>query len=59
MSDHWRISNRMASMKKSAIHEMIRLSKENQDVAFLSWGKPTRYKVRKKSEIQISKYLFG
>jgi hypothetical protein len=49
----------MASMKKSAIHEMTRLSKENQDVGFLSWGKPTRYKVRKKSEIQISKYLFG
>jgi hypothetical protein len=45
----------MASMKKSAIHEMTRLSKENEDVAFLSWVKPTGYKVRKKSEIQISK----
>lgn len=28
-------------MKKSAIHEMTRLSKEIEDVAFLSWAKPT------------------
>jgi aminotransferase len=28
-------------MKKSAIHEMTRLSKEIDDVAFLSWAKPT------------------
>jgi aminotransferase len=41
MSNHCRISNRVASMKKSAIHEMTRLSKEIDDVAFLSWAKPT------------------
>ena len=28
-------------MPKSAIHEMTRLSKEIEDVAFLSWAKPT------------------
>jgi aminotransferase len=28
-------------MKKSAIHEMTRLSKQIEDVAFLSWAKPT------------------
>ncbi|MFO7889914.1 MAG: aminotransferase class I/II-fold pyridoxal phosphate-dependent enzyme [bacterium] len=28
-------------MKKSAIHEMTRLSKQYDDVAFLSWAKPT------------------
>ncbi|MEJ2628032.1 MAG: aminotransferase class I/II-fold pyridoxal phosphate-dependent enzyme [bacterium] len=28
-------------MKKSAIHEMTRLSKQFEDVAFLSWAKPT------------------
>jgi len=36
-----RISNRVARMKKSAIHEMTRLSKEVEGVAFLSWAKPT------------------
>jgi len=41
MDDHLRISNRVANMKKSAIHEMTRLSKEIEDVAFLSWAKPT------------------
>jgi len=41
MSNHGNISNRVAGMKKSAIHEMTRLSKEIEDVAFLSWAKPT------------------
>lgn len=31
----------MSSISKSAIHEMTRLSKEIEDVAFLSWAKPT------------------
>jgi len=35
------ISNRVSQMPKSAIHEMTRLSKEVDDVAFLSWAKPT------------------
>jgi len=35
------ISNRVAQIPKSAIHEMTRLSKEVNDVAFLSWAKPT------------------
>jgi len=34
-------SNRVATMQRSAIHEMTRLSKEVDDVAFLSWAKPT------------------
>jgi len=38
--DH-RISHRVRQIKKSAIHEMTRLSKEIKDVAFLSWAKPT------------------
>jgi len=41
MGDHYRISDRVANMKKSAIHEMTRLSKEIENVAFLSWAKPT------------------
>jgi len=41
MSDQLKISDRVAKMKKSAIHEMTRLSKEIEDVAFLSWAKPT------------------
>ncbi|HUX13181.1 MAG TPA: pyridoxal phosphate-dependent aminotransferase [Spirochaetia bacterium] len=36
-----RISNRVSNIGKSAIHEMTRLSKEVEDVAFLSWAKPT------------------
>ncbi len=36
-----RISNRVNQIGKSAIHEMTRLSKEINDVAFLSWAKPT------------------
>jgi len=35
------ISQRVLQMKKSAIHEMTRLSKQYDDVAFLSWAKPT------------------
>ena len=36
-----RISNRVGRIAKSAIHEMTRLSKDVDDVAFLSWAKPT------------------
>jgi aminotransferase len=35
------ISNRVNQIKKSAIHEMTRLSKQYDDVAFLSWAKPS------------------
>jgi len=35
------ISNRIGQITKSAIHEMTRLSSEYEDVAFLSWAKPT------------------
>ena len=41
MKDKSRISNRVSQIPKSAIHEMTRLSKEVDDVAFLSWAKPT------------------
>lgn len=41
MDNDWRISNRVLQIEKSAIHEMTRLSKELNDVAFLSWAKPT------------------
>lgn len=41
MSDNRRISNRVSKIGKSAIHEMTRLSKEVEDVAFLSWARPT------------------
>jgi aminotransferase len=34
-------SDRVGRIKKSAIHEMTKLSKEIEDVAFLSWAKPT------------------
>ena len=36
-----RMSNRVSQMPKSAIHEMTRLSQQIEDVAFLSWAKPT------------------
>ena len=36
-----RISRRIGEIQKSAIHEMTRLSKQVEDVAFLSWAKPT------------------
>ncbi|RKX30057.1 MAG: hypothetical protein DRP47_00005, partial [Candidatus Zixiibacteriota bacterium] len=41
MKEEIRISNRVKQIPKSAIHEMTRLSKEVDDVAFLSWAKPT------------------
>jgi len=41
MNTNKRISERVAQIPKSAIHEMTRLSKEVEDVAFLSWAKPT------------------
>jgi aminotransferase len=41
MKNNWRISDRVMQIQKSAIHEMTRLSKEVEDVAFLSWAKPT------------------
>lgn len=34
-------SERVQQIKKSAIHEMTNLSKEIDDVSFLSWAKPT------------------
>jgi aminotransferase len=34
-------SERVAGIAKSAIHEMTALSKQVEDVAFLSWAKPT------------------
>ena len=40
-TDNWRVSDRVKDIPKSAIHEMTRLSKELEDVAFLSWAKPT------------------
>jgi len=36
-----RLSNRVTQIAASAIHEMTRLSRQIQDVAFLSWAKPT------------------
>lgn len=36
-----RLSNRVTQIAASAIHEMTRLSQQIQDVAFLSWAKPT------------------
>ena len=41
MSFDGHISQRVAHIGKSAIHEMTRLSKQVEDVAFLSWAKPT------------------
>ncbi len=41
MSDTIRISNRVSQIGKSAIHEMTRLAKTVDDVAFLSWARPT------------------
>jgi len=41
MEKDWRIADRVLQIQKSAIHEMTRLSKEVEDVAFLSWAKPT------------------
>jgi len=41
MKKNLRVSNRVKLLQKSAIHEMTRLSKQFEDVAFLSWAKPT------------------
>jgi len=41
MEGSYKASNRVMQIQKSAIHEMTRLSKEVEDVAFLSWAKPT------------------
>jgi len=41
MKDHERVSKRVRQIQKSAIHEMTRLSKQVEDVSFLSWAKPT------------------
>lgn len=41
MTKDWRFSKRILQIQKSAIHEMTRLSKQIDDVAFLSWAKPT------------------
>ncbi len=35
------VSERIRNIEKSAIHEMTRLSKDIDDVAFISWAKPT------------------
>ncbi|MBS3742084.1 MAG: pyridoxal phosphate-dependent aminotransferase [Candidatus Cloacimonetes bacterium] len=36
-----KVSHRVQQIAKSAIHEMTKLSKQYEDVAFLSWAKPT------------------
>lgn len=41
MNNDWRASKRVQQIQKSAIHEMTRLSRQIEDVAFLSWAKPT------------------
>jgi aminotransferase len=41
MNSDWRASQRVQQIRKSAIHEMTKLSKNYTDVAFLSWAKPT------------------
>ncbi|MCK5376699.1 MAG: pyridoxal phosphate-dependent aminotransferase [Acidobacteria bacterium] len=41
MEDSSLVSQRVTGIGKSAIHEMTRLSQEVEDVAFLSWAKPT------------------
>jgi aminotransferase len=41
MTEDRRISRRVARLATSAIHEMTRLSQQVEDVAFLSWAKPT------------------
>ena len=41
MATRRKMSDRVSRIAKSAIHEMTRLSREVEDVAFLSWAKPT------------------
>jgi aminotransferase len=56
------VSKRVTQIKKSAIHEMTRLSKQYDDVAFLSWAKPTSgtpQHINKASISAINKGLTG
>jgi len=41
MSIPYHVSRKIAAIPPSAIHEMTRLSRQIEDVAFLSWAKPT------------------
>ena len=41
MEGRQKISERILDIRTSAIHEMTRLSRQFEDVAFLSWAKPT------------------
>ncbi len=41
MSINHLVSKKIVDIPKSAIHEMTRLSKQIEDVSFLSWAKPT------------------
>ncbi len=41
MGKNCKISNRVSQIQGSAIHEMTRLSKQVENVSFLSWAKPT------------------
>ncbi len=41
METRQKLSDRVIDIRASAIHEMTRLSKQFEDVAFLSWAKPT------------------
>ena len=56
------VCKRVTQIKKSAIHEMPRLSKQYDDVAFLSWAKPTSgtpQHINKASISAINKGLTG
>jgi len=59
MSKDWRAANRVSQIQKSAIHEMTRLSKEVEDVAFLSWAKPTSDTPEHIKEAAISAITHG
>ena len=62
MSHSPRVSNRVQQIEKSAIHEMTRLSKQVEDVAFLSWAKPTSdtpEHIKKAAVAAIEKGLVG
>ena len=48
------ISKRVSQIPKSAIHEMTRLSKEVEDVAFLSWAKPELLNILEKAQLRLS-----
>ena len=48
------VSKRVKQIEKSAIHEMTRLSKQYDDVAFLSWAKPTSGTPKHINEAAIS-----